>query len=1368
MQSGLTALAAANEIDYPLGPMQSGILVEALLRADHAWNLEQIHGRVGESIELDAFSHAWTLIARRHPVLSSSFRWQGVETPQQYVEPLVCVPVEFVDLSRHDADSAKQRIAHFLREDRTRGFDLANPPLMRITVFKRQAERDEFIWTFHHILLDGRSFVPVLREVFATYDAVRSGLQPSLGAPPRPFAAFIDWLGARDVRPSLEYFRRLLRGKTSATPLPCAEPTSRPLTDEGFGELVCTIEPAVIAAARVTAQATNTTLGTLIYAAWALVLARFTHDADVVFGATRACRRSALDGAADEMVGLFMNTLPVRASLSSERSVTQLLQQLRTQTLELRQHEHTPLLEIQGQSELPRGQPLFETLVMFETQELNKTLRATGPEWAKRHFVLHEQPTVPLNLTVFDGEEFALRVLFDRRRFTELSVQRMSESFVIALGELSAFPTRTLGEIGVVSARELQRVVHEWNDTQRAFPENRLIHEGFEERVRIAPHARAVEMDGVGLSYAQLDVRANQLANHLVERGVGPHDFVGICVNRGLELVIALLAITKTGAAYVPLDPAYPRERLATMTRIAAPKLIVTQSEHEALFACPSISIDGRDALAISTSSEISPVRCSRATDACYAIFTSGSTGEPKGVVLTHRAVVNTFDWVSRSFAVGPGDRLLFVTSCCFDLSVYDVFGVLAAGATVVVANGAVLQQPEMLVREISERGITIWDSAPAALQRLVPFLPDAQSPTALRLVMLSGDWIALTLPGALSRSFPGVAIKSLGGATEAAIWSNWFDVGPIDPRWTSVPYGRPIQNARYYVLDHELRPVPIGVPGDLYIAGACLAQGYLNRPDLTQERFSNDPFVPGERMYKTGDLARYFESGDLEFLGRADFQIKVRGFRVELGEVELALAKIAGIKDAVCAAYTDGADQKALAAYVVLNEGATLSPQEIKLLLRESLPEFMLPSQVLVLAALPLSSSAKVDRKALPSPLDGTTQAEYQPPRTEVERTLVEIWQRVLKRSQISVTDNFFDLGGHSMLAVLLMSETKAVLRIDVPLSRILECPTIERLAASLEVAAQANAPAAALVTPLRRGPKRTFFLVHDGDGETLLYRSLAQRLVSVSVYGIQPRRLPQIPLAHSSVSEMASCYVEAMRRTQPKGPYYLGGLCAGGVIAFEMAAQLERAGERIELVVLLDAVEPSTPPKRFRDARRRLDGVLALWGRKRASKVSEHVVSSELVTQSRGPAAQASFLGRVLRTGGKVRNLLGYLFETGAHAVSVAVRVRVLRNVLERGARWPGKLTPLGARDIYLAARDRYTSHAARIPRVLLVKASSSSGAKNDEPVRAQFEDPLLGWGKYVLGIIEVFEAPGGHSSMLQEPHVDALARMLTSYLS
>ena len=828
---------------YRLSPMQSGMLIDTLRHtqqdAGAGQNIEQLHMVLTKAIDRSAFAKAWTFVVQRHAILSTSFRWEALDMPMQSSNPDMSVPVEVLELGSVDPALRAQGIHRFLRDDRRRGFDLKQPPLMRVTMVPGTACLTDVIWTFHHILLDGRSLALVLQEVFRAYSKYVRGEQPSFGRPPQPYSNFIHWLQSQDARPSLIFFNDLLRGKAMPTPLPCAEPVQRMFARDGHGKQVLVIPKAIGDLARTLAERTRTTLATVVNAAWALVLSRYTSDEDVLFGTTRACRRSALNGGAQEMPGLFVNTLPMRVRTHSERTIGDLIWDLRAQSVALRAHEHTSLTDVQGQSQIPRGTALFESLIMFEHENLNESLRGRlSSEWQTCQFTLIEQPAVPLCVTVFGSAAIEIRIIFDRKRFADAAIDRLANSLSRGLEQLGQDPSRTLADVDVLPERERTRILNEWNHTRREYPDALSIHELFESRVDTQPDAVAIEVGGHGISYLELEQRSNRLAHLLRERGARPGTFVGICLARSVELVVALLAVAKAAAAYVPLDPEYPRERLAFMVADSKATLIITDQQYSSLFAADLSLVYAADAECIARQPTSRPSRVGASSDVCYVIYTSGSTGKPKGVVLSHRAVVNTFDWVNRTLEVGPGDRLLLVTSPCFDLSVYDTFGVLGAGATVVIAGTTLLRDPERLARTIVELGITIWDSAPAALQQLVAYFPRAAPKSKLRRVMLSGDWIPMSLPEAVKAAFPGVKVTSLGGATEAAIWSNWFEIGPIDPRWTSIPYGKPIQNVRYHVLDQRLEPVPVGVPGDLYIGGTCLAECYLNQPELTAERF--------------------------------------------------------------------------------------------------------------------------------------------------------------------------------------------------------------------------------------------------------------------------------------------------------------------------------------------------------------------------------------------------------------------------------------------------------------------------------------------------------------------------------------------------
>jgi amino acid adenylation domain-containing protein len=649
-------------------------------------------------------------------------------------------------------------------------------------------------------------------------------------------------------------------------------------------------------------------------------------------------------------------------------------------------------------------------------------------------------------------------------------------------------PDRRLSALPLLSAGEQRQILTTWNATQTDYPRDTCIHDLFEAQVVRTPDAVAVVFGEQQLTYRELNQQANQVARHLKTLGIGAGDLVAVYMSRSLEMIPALLGILKAGGAYVPLETNFPPARIQWILSSLQIRCLLTQSDH-----APSI-----DALAEQTSalehlicldavepatSDPVPSAAYRVwsvadlrklpdenlppqntpDDTAYIIFTSGSTGTPKGVVVRHRPVINLIDWVNRTFAIQESDRVLFVTSLCFDLSVYDIFGLLAAGGSIQVVSDQDIREPEQLLRLLYEKPITFWDSAPAMLQQLVPFFPAAQANpqiSSLRLVFLSGDWIPVTLPDMLRATFPSAHVISLGGATEATVWSNYYPIGVVDPQWNSIPYGKPIQNAQYYILDQQLNPCPIGVPGDLYIGGECLASGYANEPTLTAEKFIPDPFrsEPGATLYKTGDRARFWPDGTMEFLGRRDHQVKIRGFRVELGEIEAVLSQHPAVRDAVVVARATDRFRRDiyLAAYVIAHPRQTLDVAELRRYVQKRLPEYMTPGAFVILDEIPVTANGKVDRKALPEPERGRAEMTtvYVTPRNSIEDTIAGIWTEVLEIDRVGVYDNFFELGGHSLLATQVISRVQGTFQVDLPLRALFDGPTVANLANRVDIA--------------------------------------------------------------------------------------------------------------------------------------------------------------------------------------------------------------------------------------------------------------------------------------------------------------------------
>ncbi|SFL32940.1 non-ribosomal peptide synthetase [Streptomyces pini] len=816
------------------------------------------------------------------------------------------------------------------------------------------------------------------------------------------------------------------------------------------------------AALRAVARRAGVGLSPLLVTAWTLLLTEYCGVREVVFGLAGEDRPH--------------DPVAVRLSVGRGTPLGELLD-----TVAGRRYPHAPWSELRDASPDPDRRPSFGTLLEI-TEERGRVEAAVGGASTPGGEQPQDGPDrrCPLRVRITTGEVLTVVLDHNRDEIDDGAADRIAGHLCHLLDVLARTPPETpVGRLTVLSESELRRIVHDWNDTRVPDDDPACVHELVERQAARTPDAVAVLQGDDRLTYAELDRAADTVARNLVAAGAGPGQFVGIHMDRTVHTVVALLGILKSGAAYLPVDRSLPRDRVRHLLAAVDCTTVVTspacvpelRSLHAELPALKTLLWLGPGTReetpaegsgpavrsALEPAPDLAPVRV-RPDDLAYVIFTSGSTGAPKAVTLSHAPVVNLIRWVNTTFAVGSADRVLFVTALGFDLSVYDVFGMLAAGGSVRVATDDERHDPRRLLTVLDTEPITFWDSAPAALQQLEPLylLRPAPPVSALRLVFLSGDWIPLTLPDTCRAAFPGAEVVALGGATEAAIWSNHHRVGRVDPAGPSIPYGRPIQNARYHVLDEDLRPVPVGVPGDLHIGGECLALGYHGDPGLTAVKFVPDPFSdrPGARLYVTGDRARYWPDGTIEFLGRRDGQVKVRGFRIELGEIEAQLAARPEVASAAAAVHTTHGGQR-LVAYVVPVPGRTADPTELRAHLAERSAAFMVPSDVLVLEELPVTANGKLDRGALPAPpAPGSGGRAHVPPRTAAEEAVAAIWADVLDVERVGAEDDFFALGGQSLVATRMIARLRVLLDIDVPLPRLMDHPRLADFALVVEQA--------------------------------------------------------------------------------------------------------------------------------------------------------------------------------------------------------------------------------------------------------------------------------------------------------------------------
>jgi amino acid adenylation domain-containing protein len=871
---------------------------------------------------------------------------------------------------------------------------------------------------------------------------------------PRPYKDYIEWLKQRDLLKDEKFWRQTLSGFTSPTPLPLAcSPLGRRTVQANVSADEVRLSAILTSALHSFADDHNLTLNTLIQGAWALLLNRYTGEDDIIFGATRSCRHTTINGA-NSMIGLFINTLPMRVRIIHHQSVLSWLKELRKQHVELREYEHTPLHKVQQWSDVPPGSQLFESLVVFENYLLNTYLRAKGGRWLNREFLYRGQTNYPLTFLCYADNELLLRIEYNQDLFDQSTVHRMLGHVQALLEGIIANPEQNISGLPLLTKEERHKILFKWNATQKNYPANKLIHQLFEAQAEQTPEAIAVVFEGETLTYRELNERANQVAHYLQSIGIGLDVPVGVAFERSLEMVVALYGILKAGGAYLPVDPTYPAERITYMLENSQVPLLLTQSK--ILNKLPRyqgrvICLDTNWNDIIRGQSRENPFSKVTLKDLAYVIYTSGSTGKPKGVMNTHRGILNRLLWMQDVYQLTSSDLVLQKTPFSFDVSVWEFFWPLMFGACLVVARPEGHKDNDYLIQIIIDRQITTIHFVPSMLQLFLES-NNVDRCVSLRNVICSGEVLPVDLKDRFLSKL-NAKLHNLYGPTEAAVDVTYYEC-QRESNLRTVPIGRPIANTRIYILDRSMQPVPIGVVGELHIGGVQVARGYLNRPELTAERFIPDPFSedPEARLYKTGDLARYLPDGNIEYLGRMDYQIKIRGLRIELDEIESVLSEHPAVREAVVLVREDVPGDKRLVAYIVQGKDSPISITELRSFLEKKLPEYMLPAGYVELEALPLTPNGKVDRRALPAPeYKRQTDVDYIAPQNELHKTIASIWKELLRVEKVGIRDNFFDLGGNSLLLVQAYHRLSDIVNRELSVTDMFRFPTIEKLSTYL-----------------------------------------------------------------------------------------------------------------------------------------------------------------------------------------------------------------------------------------------------------------------------------------------------------------------------
>jgi amino acid adenylation domain-containing protein len=1046
------------EDSYVISPMQHGMLFHNLLHPGTEMYIRQIIYALHEELDVPALRQAWQNAVRRHAILRTSLRWEGLDEPVQEVHRHISVPFEESDWRGLSALEHEARLEDFLQAERRRGFDLSEPPLMRLRLFRIANDDYQLVWTFHHILSDGTSDVLLLKEVFSFYEALRTGQAVELKSAPS-YRDYTEWLRRQDTTAAKAHWRRVFERFTAPTPLPVAFAHERATLSPVTGEQAILLSVELTSALKSFAQEHELTLNTLMQGAWALLLSAYSGEEDIVFGAARACRRSALQGqGAEKIVGPFINILPVRVRVSAARSLVDWLKELRDQWVAMRDYEHTPMVKLQEWSDLGPGVSLFDSIVSFDRRQMKTSLQSLGGNWLRRELrSIQARTNYALALTGYGEDSFLLSLRYDSARFDDATIRRMLGNLQRTFEGFVGHADGRLSDVSLLTEAELHQSLREWNSTASDYPREVCVHSLFETQVERAPNASAVVFQNACLTYRELNDKANQIAHRLRALGVGVEDRVGLLCDRSLELVTGMLGILKAGGAYVALDPASPEERLSSILKDARVRVLLTQSRlSTGLTGCVehTICLD-KDWQSIAGESTQQPSSNVSARNAAYVIYTSGSTGQPKGVVIEHRNLCNLIFWHRRAFSITSDDRATQLAGLGFDASVWEMWPYLAAGASVYLLDEETRLSPSCLTSWLVRKGITMcFLPTPLAEEVLsLSFPPD----TTLRFMLTGGDKLHC-FP---SDSLPFQLVNNYGPTENTVVTTSGLVLNG-EQRLPVPSIGRPIANTQVYLLSKHRHPVPIGAPGELYIGGEGLARGYLSRPDLTAESFVPNPFQQafGARLYRTGDRVHFLPDGTIEFLGRVDNQVKIRGFRIELGEIEAALHQSPAVKQCAVVAREDRPGNKYLAAYIVVNGQADTSGAALSDFLRQRLPEHMIPSVFVMMDKLPVTANGKLDRQSLPAPDESQLPraTEFVAPRSPVEESLVQVWKDVLGIERVGVHDNFFELKGNSLLVVRLVSRLRQIFHVDLPLHLLFEAPTVAQLAVSIAQAQFGN----------------------------------------------------------------------------------------------------------------------------------------------------------------------------------------------------------------------------------------------------------------------------------------------------------------------
>ncbi|MEH7295591.1 MULTISPECIES: non-ribosomal peptide synthetase [Bacillus] len=1136
---------------YYLSPMQEGMLFHTLHHQEKGFYVEQMDMNVKGTLRHDLLEKSMNIIVERYDIFRTVFLHEKVKRPVQVVLKNRPFQLDVVDIQDLSESEQLERIDRFKQKDQLRGFDLSKDLLMRASVFQTGPSSYRWIWSYHHILLDGWCFGLVVQELFAIYHALLHDIPYRL-EPVKPYKEYIQWLEKQDKQASLEYWTQSLAGFEGQSTF---KEQRKQTNEHELGEIEWAMSKEETAALSELALQQNATLSSALQSVWSILLSRYQRSNDVLFGTVVSGRPADLAGV-DRMVGLFINVIPRRIQLTDQMTFRSLLSETQQQSLAAEPHQYIPIYDIQakaGQQQLIDHIVVFENVPAAKKDEQESLLGFTVEDMN-----VYEKSNYDLNLLASPGEQLQLKLAFNQRAFDPAFVHKLKDQLTLLIKGTIKHPDQSVHTLTLVTKQEKQRMLEEWNAPELEHDQLYLT-KWFEHNVRKQPNAVALSAGDHTMTYAELNEQANRLARHLQKNGVGHQTVTAILAERTPELIVSLLAVLKAGATYVPIDPDYPESRIQYMLKDSGATHLLTHSSF--INQTRSLAFDGTylfadDQEILLMSSENLPLEAGL-DDTAYIMYTSGTTGQPKGIMTTHsniaRVVKNT-----NYLTILETDTLLSLSNSVFDGFTFDVYGALLNGAKLVLPQKETILDMGKLTELIKGEHISVMFVPTALFHLLVDEGTDWMR--GVRKVLFGGERASVQHVRKAFDVMGKGRLLNVYGPTESTVFATYYPIDEAIPLEAhSIPIGKPLNQTGAYILSEHRQLQPIGLVGELCLSGKGLAKGYLNRPDLTKQVFIPHPFASGERLYRTGDLAYFREDGLIEYAGRVDDQVKIRGHRIELTEIEANLLMHPGVKQAVLLADHDETNHTRLLAYITCDDAWKGKLDDIKSRLKERLPAYMLPHELIELENLPLTPNGKVDKRQLPKPEAPQGNRRVKLPANEVEQKLLVMWREVLEREDISTDDHFFELGGHSLKAMSLLSKVSKEFEVQVPIHLLFETPTIEAL--SHYIQHQDGETAGYLV--FNESQTSTVFALPPLPGYGFIYQEAAKTLDDV--------RLVAFDFIETN-NRMAQ-YVQHIQHLQPKGPLTLMGYSGGCYLAFELVQALEQGGRTVEKVIMIDS---------------------------------------------------------------------------------------------------------------------------------------------------------------------------------------------------